>query len=96
VRPGLVVDLFAGGGGASIGIEAAMGRRVDIAINHSVLLASAPGGLVVDPFCGSGTTGQAAIAHGRRFLGIDESADYVAMARRRLGGPLFAGTEASA
>lgn len=31
---GLVVDLFAGGGGASVGIEAALGRSVDIAINH--------------------------------------------------------------
>lgn len=31
---GLIVDLFAGGGGASMGIEAAMGRHVDIAINH--------------------------------------------------------------
>lgn len=30
----LVIDLFAGGGGASTGIEAAIGRRVDIAINH--------------------------------------------------------------
>lgn len=32
---GLIVDLFAGGGGASTGIEAALGRSVDIAINHS-------------------------------------------------------------
>lgn len=31
---GLVVDLFAGGGGASAGLEAALGRSVDIAINH--------------------------------------------------------------
>ncbi len=31
---GLIIDLFAGGGGASAGIEAATGRRVDIAINH--------------------------------------------------------------
>ncbi len=30
----LVVDSFAGGGGASTGIEAALGRPVDIAINH--------------------------------------------------------------
>lgn len=30
----LVVDLFAGGGGASTGIEQAIGRHVDIAINH--------------------------------------------------------------
>ncbi len=32
---GLIVDLFAGGGGASTGIEAALGRTVDVAINHS-------------------------------------------------------------
>ena len=32
---GLIIDLFAGGGGASTGIEAALGRTVDIAINHS-------------------------------------------------------------
>lgn len=32
---GLVVDLFAGGGGVSTGIEAALGRPVDLAINHS-------------------------------------------------------------
>lgn len=30
----LVIDLFAGGGGASTGIEQAMGRHVDIAVNH--------------------------------------------------------------
>jgi DNA (cytosine-5)-methyltransferase 1 len=30
----LVVDLFAGGGGASTGIEQALGRHVDIAVNH--------------------------------------------------------------
>lgn len=31
---GLIIDLFAGGGGASVGIEMALGREVDIAINH--------------------------------------------------------------
>lgn len=30
----LVIDSFAGGGGASVGIEAALGRAVDVAINH--------------------------------------------------------------
>lgn len=30
----LVIDLFAGGGGASTGIEQAVGRHVDVAINH--------------------------------------------------------------
>ncbi|HEX2882625.1 MAG TPA: DNA cytosine methyltransferase, partial [Polyangiaceae bacterium] len=32
---GLVIDLFAGGGGASSGIERALNRPVDIAVNHS-------------------------------------------------------------
>lgn len=31
---GLIIDCFAGGGGASVGIEMALGRQVDIAINH--------------------------------------------------------------
>jgi DNA (cytosine-5)-methyltransferase 1 len=31
----VIIDLFAGGGGASTGIEAATGRRVTVAINHS-------------------------------------------------------------
>lgn len=31
---GIIVDLFAGGGGASLGIERALGRSPDIAINH--------------------------------------------------------------
>lgn len=31
---GLIVDLFAGGGGASLGIERALGRFVDVAVNH--------------------------------------------------------------
>ncbi len=34
VHDELVVDLFAGGGGASTGLEQALGRHVDIAVNH--------------------------------------------------------------
>jgi DNA (cytosine-5)-methyltransferase 1 len=34
IAPELVIDLFAGGGGASTGIEQAIGRHVDIAVNH--------------------------------------------------------------
>lgn len=33
-RQGIIIDCFAGGGGASVGIEMALGRKVDIAINH--------------------------------------------------------------
>lgn len=35
IAPGLFIDGFAGGGGASTGIAQALGREVDIAINHS-------------------------------------------------------------
>jgi DNA modification methylase len=42
------------------------------------------GGTVLDPFCGSGTTGVAAEATGRRFIGIEREASYVALARARL------------
>ena len=34
IRDELIIDNFAGGGGASTGIEAAFGRPVDVAINH--------------------------------------------------------------
>lgn len=34
MKDGLIIDCFAGGGGASVGIEMALGRFVDIAINH--------------------------------------------------------------
>lgn len=34
MRKGLIIDCFAGGGGASVGIEMALGRQVDIAVNH--------------------------------------------------------------
>nr|WP_243864063.1 site-specific DNA-methyltransferase [Brooklawnia cerclae] len=39
-----------------------------------------PGGRVLDPFCGSGTTGLAAVQLGRRFVGVDLSADYLDLA----------------
>jgi putative N6-adenine-specific DNA methylase len=37
-----------------------------------------------DPFCGSGTTGVAALRSGRRFTGIDKSPDAIEVASRRL------------
>ena len=40
--------------------------------------------LVLDPFVGSGSTGVAAIAEGRRFVGIDSDASFLEIASRRL------------
>lgn len=43
-------------------------------------------GIVLDPFFGAGTTGLAARALGRRFVGVELNPDYCAMARGRIGG----------
>jgi len=44
-----------------------------------------PAGTVLDPFCGTGTTGMAAVALGRRFTGIELNAAFAALAADRLG-----------
>ncbi|MET8475407.1 site-specific DNA-methyltransferase [Streptomyces sp. NPDC006422] len=43
-----------------------------------------PGGTVLDPFAGAGTTGVAALAEGRAFVGIEQSQQYAEVARTRL------------
>ena len=40
--------------------------------------------LVLDPFCGSGTTGVAAKSKGRRFVGIDMDTQYLELTKRRI------------
>lgn len=55
-----------------------------------------PGGTVLDPFSGSGTTGLAAARHGRRYVGIDLNRNYLDLSlRTRLAQPSLT-TEASA
>ena len=49
-----------------------------------VLAGSKPGGLVLDPFAGTGTTGVAALKHGRKFVGIEIVGRFVDAARARL------------
>lgn len=43
-----------------------------------------PGGVVLDPFFGSGTTGYVARILGRHFVGIDLNPDYCDLARKRV------------
>jgi site-specific DNA-methyltransferase (adenine-specific) len=43
-----------------------------------------PGGAILDPFMGSGSTGVAALQPGYRFTGIEKSAQYFDIARRRI------------
>jgi site-specific DNA-methyltransferase (adenine-specific) len=48
-------------------------------------LVTPPDGLVLDPFTGSGSTGKAAILEGFRFVGCELSAEYIEIARARIG-----------
>ena len=41
---------------------------------------------VLDPFAGSGTTGEVAKSLGRNFIGIELNPDYLTLQRRRIGG----------
>jgi DNA modification methylase len=48
------------------------------------ILATCPeGGIVLDPFCGTGTTMLVAMCLGRKSIGVDVSSDYVALAEER-------------
>lgn len=57
-----------------------------------VRLVTPKGGTVLDPFVGSGSTGMATIAGGFDFVGIDNDAHHVEIARRRIASvaPMFA------
>ena len=47
-------------------------------------LVTQPGGIVLDPFMGSGSTGKAAMLEGFGFVGIEQEAEYVAIAGARI------------
>jgi site-specific DNA-methyltransferase (adenine-specific) len=58
-------------------------------------LVTPPAGLILDPFCGSGSTGKAAVRENFRFIGIDRELEYLQIAAGRIhhangGGGLFA------
>jgi len=61
------------------------GCQMPIAVLDRVIKSSSnPGDIVVDPFNGSGTTVVSAALLGRKYVGIDQSEEYVAYARKRL------------
>ena len=61
-------------------------------MKYLVRLVTPPGGLVLDPFAGTGTTACACLAQGFPCIGIEKNAEYAAIARARIAaaqGPLF-------
>jgi site-specific DNA-methyltransferase (adenine-specific) len=94
------VPRFSGGlGGASIPLK---GSPMPTGANHHPTvkplalmrylcrLVTPPGGTVLDPFMGSGTTGMAAKQGGFEFIGIEKEAEYVEIAEARIGAALEA------
>jgi len=53
-------------------------------MRYMIRLVTPKGGIVLDPFMGSGSTGCAAMVEGMQFVGIDITPEYVDIARRRL------------
>ena len=53
-------------------------------LERIILCCTNPGDLILDPFMGSGTTGVAALKYDRKFVGIDQEAQFVELAEKRL------------
>jgi site-specific DNA-methyltransferase (adenine-specific) len=53
-------------------------------MEYLVKLVTPPGGVVLDPFTGSGSTGKAALLNGFKFIGIELTADYLPIIKGRL------------
>ncbi|MDF1564393.1 MAG: site-specific DNA-methyltransferase [Deltaproteobacteria bacterium] len=53
-------------------------------LDRVVRASTVEGALVLDPFNGSGTTGVAAVALGRRYLGLERESEYLELTARRL------------
>jgi DNA modification methylase len=72
--------------------EAHFATYPPLLIEPCILAGSRLGDTVLDPFTGSGTTGEVALRAQRHFVGLELNAQYVALARRRLSAamPLFA------
>jgi len=64
-------------------------------ITPCILAGSREGDIVLDPFSGSGTTGQVAIQYRRRYAGLELNWDYIGLQRQRTTTdvmlPMFAG-----
>jgi modification methylase len=59
-------------------------QKPEALLARTILSASRPGDVVLDPFFGSGTSGAVAKRLGRRFIGIERNPDYAAAAEARI------------
>ena len=59
-------------------------QKPEYLLEKIVLASTEEGQVILDPFCGSGTTGVEAVRYGRKFIGIDVSEEYLDISKRRL------------
>lgn len=59
-------------------------QKPEYLLERIVLASTEEGQVILDPFCGSGTTGVEAARLGRKFVGIDVSEKYLQISKRRL------------
>lgn len=59
-------------------------QKPEALLSRLVLALTDPGDLVIDPYCGSGTTVAAAVKAGRNAIGIDENPEAIAASRKRM------------
>ena len=59
-------------------------QKPEYLLERIVSASTNEGEIILDPFCGSGTTGVAALRYDRKFIGIDQEETYLEISRRRL------------
>lgn len=59
-------------------------QKPEALLDRIILASTQEGDLVLDPFCGSGTTGVSCIRHGRQFVGVDLEREFLDLAESRI------------
>lgn len=59
-------------------------QKPEYLLEKIILASTKEGQTILDPFCGSGTTGVVAVRYGRKFIGIDVNEEYLEMSKKRL------------
>ena len=59
-------------------------QKPEYLLERIVLASTEEGQVVLDPFCGSGTTGVETVRCGRKFIGIEVNEEYLEISKRRL------------
>ena len=59
-------------------------QKPEYLLERIIFASTEKGQVILDPFCGSGTTGVEAVRYGRKFIGIVVSEEYMEISKKRL------------